>query len=273
MQKGLVSIITPCYNTAHLVSRLLNSVVNQTYLNIEMLLIDDGSTDNLKEVVEMYKDAFTERGYVLIYLYQENQGQSAAINKGLKLIRGEFLVWPDSDDWFRTNDAIELMVKSLEGSDGSYGVVRCLPTYVNENNGKERQAIGYSSDIDQFKNCLYNERFFWGAGNYMVKVAALDNSMPGREIYVAKNAGQNWQLLLPVLYNYKCITLVDSYLNVLERADSHSRGMYADSFDRQMLRIQSYENTVVATLKQMQMDEDRKKSIFITLRASIYWRD
>lgn len=262
MSSGLVSVITPCYNAGHLVHRLFDSILSQTYPHIEVIAVNDGSTDNTAEVIKSYSSKFEEKGYKLIYLYQENQGQSAAVNNGLKLVRGEFLVWPDSDDWFRTNDAIESMVKLLEESDDSFGVVRSAPTYVDENTLREKEARGYTLDVNQFTNCLYNESFFWGAGNYMVKVAALDNSIQGREIYVAKDAGQNWQLLLPVLYNYKCITSNDSYLNVLERGDSHSRGMYADTFDRQMLRIQSYEDTVVVTLERIQM-EDEERSLYL----------
>ena len=258
MKKGLVSIITPCYNTAHLVSRLLDSVVRQTYIKIEMFMIDDGSTDNIKEVAETYRKRFEDRGYVLEYIYQSNQGQSAAINNGLKLINGEYVIWPDSDDWFRSEYALQSFVKALQEHDDSYAVVRSVPTYVNEIDLSERLAVGYSTDTEQFENCLYNENFFWGAGNYMARVSALDKAISSREIYVAKNAGQNWQLLLPLLYKNKCVTLMESYLNVLERQDSHSRGLYAESLEKQLLRIQSYEETIVATLQKMHMSENER---------------
>ena len=64
-KKGLVTIITPSYNSAHLIIRLLDSVLTQTYPNVEMFVIDDGSTDDTKDVVESYILAFQRRGYVL----------------------------------------------------------------------------------------------------------------------------------------------------------------------------------------------------------------
>lgn len=259
MQKGLVSVLTPCYNTAHLVYRLLDSVVSQSYPNIEMFLIDDGSTDDLKDVYELYKMKFNNRGYTLNYIYQKNQGQSAAINNGLKLINGEYLIWPDSDDWFKSDEAIECFVHALESCDESYGVVRCAPTYVNENGTIELKNLDYSVDPQQFSNCLYCDRFFWGAGNYMVKVEALEKTIRG-DIYIAKNAGQNWQLLLPVLYNYNCLTLSNSFYSVLERKDSHSRGLYAATLESQLLKIQSYEDTIIGTLSKIEMDHvEREK--------------
>ena len=65
MQKGLVSLLTPCYNAGHLIHRLLDSVLNQTYPFIEMIVIDDGSTDNSEQVIRSYISRFEERGYIL----------------------------------------------------------------------------------------------------------------------------------------------------------------------------------------------------------------
>ena len=96
--KKLVSIITPCYNGEKYVDRFLTSVLNQTYNNIELIFVDDGSTDKTKDVVLSFKEQFEKRGYDLIYIYQKNAGQAAAINQGLKVFKGEFLMWIDSDD-------------------------------------------------------------------------------------------------------------------------------------------------------------------------------
>ena len=59
---GLVSIITPCYNTGNYVHRLLNSVLNQTYTQIEIIVLDDGSTDNTHEVCQGFADKFRDKG-------------------------------------------------------------------------------------------------------------------------------------------------------------------------------------------------------------------
>ena len=72
--KELVSIITPCYNGEKHVHRLLESVLNQTYTNIELILVDDGSTDETKKIVLSYQEKFTEKKLKLNYIYQENKG-------------------------------------------------------------------------------------------------------------------------------------------------------------------------------------------------------
>lgn len=98
--KGLVSIITPCYNGAHLIPRLLDSVLAQDYPTVEMFVVDDGSTDTTIEVVDGYAPRFEAHGYTLRCLHREHQGQSAALSLGLKEVKGEYLLWPDSDDYF-----------------------------------------------------------------------------------------------------------------------------------------------------------------------------
>jgi glycosyltransferase involved in cell wall biosynthesis len=89
---GLVSIIIPCYNRADLVSETINSVLAQKYERFEVILVDDGSTDNTREVISSYSDPRIR------YLYQANGGLSAARNAGLNVAEGEFIAFLDSDD-------------------------------------------------------------------------------------------------------------------------------------------------------------------------------
>lgn len=101
MNSKLVSVITPCYNSGKFIHRLLETILEQDYPCLEMYVIDDGSVDNTKEVVKNYITKFDKRGYTLIYIFQENEGQSVAVNRALKSIkRLNIFVWPDSDDFY-----------------------------------------------------------------------------------------------------------------------------------------------------------------------------
>ena len=132
MIKGLVNLITPAYNSANFIFRLLDSVLSQTYPKIKMYIIDDGSTDNTREVIEEYIPLFEKRGYELIYKYQDNVGASAAINNGLKLVDGEYLLWPDSDDWYKEIDSIEKLVNVLQKFGDEVGIARCRYEFVSD---------------------------------------------------------------------------------------------------------------------------------------------
>jgi glycosyltransferase involved in cell wall biosynthesis len=101
----IVSVIIPCYNYGHFLAEAIESVMEQSYPAIEILVIDDGSTDRTKEVAISYSD--------VIYIFQENQGLSAARNKGIGRSKGDYLIFLDADDWLLP-EAIALNVSYLE---------------------------------------------------------------------------------------------------------------------------------------------------------------
>lgn len=122
------SIIVPTYNRAHLIFRNIESVINQTYTNWELIIIDDGSTDNTRQVVESYKDQRIK------YFWQENQERSIARNNGIKKARGEWVCFIDSDDWYKKN-ALELFNSCIEKNDGIlalHGVIKMVDHLGNE---------------------------------------------------------------------------------------------------------------------------------------------
>ena len=137
----LVSVLTPTYNCGKYITRLLDSVLRQTYPAIEMHVIDDGSVDDTKAIIERYIPEFEQRGYRLLYHYQANQGQSAAINNHLNLVTGDYFVWPDADDFYKTDDAIEALVNALENSDETVGMSRCMLEYLNEDDLSVQRSL------------------------------------------------------------------------------------------------------------------------------------
>lgn len=92
----VVSVIIPCYNRDAYIKKTINSVIVQTYPHIEILCVDDGSTDRTREILETYKDKIQ----ILEHPERKNKGQSAAINLGLKYSHGEYIAILDSDDLF-----------------------------------------------------------------------------------------------------------------------------------------------------------------------------
>ena len=236
MTKELISILTPSYNNGDIIHRLLDSILMQTYQKIEMFVIDDGSSDNTKEIVLKYIDKFSKRGIALNYIYQSNQGQSVAINKGLKLINGEYLVWPDADDFYASNTVLEEMVNAFRESNENVGMVRTYANLLDEKSLKVIGNVGPSykqkTTLSLFEDCLFARPTFWFApGEYMVRVDVLSECIPELDIYTSKLAGQNWQIMLPILYRYECKTIEKFSYNILVRKMSHSRGQF-NTLDR-----------------------------------------
>jgi glycosyltransferase involved in cell wall biosynthesis len=90
VEAALVSVVIPCYNQAHFLAEAIESVLAQSYPRVEIVVVDDGSPDNTREVAARYPE--------VRYVRQENQGLAAARNTGLRHSRGEYLVFLDADD-------------------------------------------------------------------------------------------------------------------------------------------------------------------------------
>lgn len=103
----LISVVIPTYNRAEQVVKAVNSVLSQSYENFEVLICDDGSTDDTKEAVESINDKR------IIYLKQENKGPGAARNLGLRSAKGELIAFLDSDDSW-TSEHLEVCVEFFE---------------------------------------------------------------------------------------------------------------------------------------------------------------
>ena len=96
--KHRVSIVTPVFNGESCLAEFLDSVLAQSYEQVEMILIDDGSADQTVCVAEGYREQFAARGYGYRIIQAGHRNASAAINQGLRYVSGEYLIWPDSDD-------------------------------------------------------------------------------------------------------------------------------------------------------------------------------
>ena len=123
-----VSIITVTYNRGKTLADTMQSVLAQTYANIEYIVIDGGSTDNTLQVIEQYKPLFGER---LIYVSEPDNGIYDAMNKGIKLSSGDVIGILNSDDFFTSNNVIETLVSSFDNDiEAIYGDIH----FVNPNN-------------------------------------------------------------------------------------------------------------------------------------------
>ena len=108
-----ISIIIPVYNTEKYLHECLNSVVSQTIKDVEIICIDDGSTDNSYQILQEY----AEKDSRFVILQQENKGAGAARNKGIEIAKGEFLVFLDSDDYYLDTDVLESLYESAQKND------------------------------------------------------------------------------------------------------------------------------------------------------------
>lgn len=254
-----VSIITPCYNGETYVNKYLDSILNQTYKNIELIFINDGSTDKTEHIVFEYKAKFKEKGIDFIYIYQENAGQAAAINQGLRIFKGDFLTWPDSDDVL-TEDSIEKKMHFLL-ENKQYGLVRSDAKKVKESDMSN--IIGYFAKgnpnkykDELFLDCIIENNFWFAPGCYMVRSSNFFEVMPERRIYPSR-AGQNWQMLLPIMYKFKCGFIDEPLYTYVIRENSHSHSI--KNLYSKLKRFNEHEDILIHTIDTMQLNNKERK--------------
>jgi hypothetical protein len=181
-------------------------------------------------------------------------------------VTGEYLLWPDSDDFYTTSDAISKMVRVLASSDPEFQMVRTLIRYVKDPSLELLRMEGLNAHEEEekslFEDCLFHcNGFCYCSGSYLVRTAVLEE-LTHFEIYTEKDAGQNWQLLVPVLYRYRCKTILEPLFAGVVRATSHSRGQYS-GYEREVVRKKTYLRTQVATLERIEDIPEEKLARYL----------
>ncbi len=249
---GLVSIISPCYNGEKYVGRFLESVLNQDYPKIELIIVNDCSTDKSEEIIISYKKRFLEKGYRFIYLKQDvNMGQAAAINRGLPIFTGEYLMWPDSDDILARNNVSD-KVKYLEKhSDIGFVMAQGEIVYdinVDKVEGVLKRLHKNDDENELFYDFINVENVFFVPVAFIVRRQTLIECIPDLRIYESRE-GQNWQFLLPLSYKAKCGYIDYPLFKYVIHYDSHSH--IAMNYERKMERIKNFDILITKTLEKM----------------------
>ena len=143
----LISIIVPIYNAEKYLENCINSILKQTYKNIEIILVNDGSTDNSGKICDEYK----YKSDKIIVIHQPNQGASVSRNVGIDKAKGEYITFVDSDDEIQ-----EKYIEYLYTLIKKYNTKMSIASYtiVSENNKKIDLGQGYQETILQTKDCL-----------------------------------------------------------------------------------------------------------------------
>lgn len=221
IKKGLVSLLTPCYNGGKFIHRLLDSVLIQDYPHIEMVVVDDGSTDDTRQKVEEYIPKFTQRGYSLNYLHKENGGQASAINMGLPLLRGEFIAWPDSDDYYSSSKSISFFVTTFQKENANVGIVRTIARFIEDGTGDILNIQQENLPEGQIFVSMLRGKYPLTPNSYMIRAEALNKAIPNRHIFDGKRP-QNIQMFTPVTYLYEVKNTKAGLVTILVREDSDS---------------------------------------------------
>lgn len=151
--ENLITVVVPIYNVEKYLNKCIESILGQTYINMEIILVDDGSTDNCGKIC----DEFAEKDKRINVIHKKNGGLSDARNVGISIAHGKYITFIDSDD-FITENAIELLYNNIikYGKEISVGVIN---TFTDENNlrssKKDIRTLVYDK-TQAMEQLLYN---------------------------------------------------------------------------------------------------------------------
>lgn len=263
MERAKVSIVLPCYNGADTIERAVRGILNQTYRPIQLILVNDGSTDATDQVVRSMREEIDQAQIEFQYFPQENMGLGGAVNSGLKHVTGEYLAWVDADDELMP-ESVELRVDFLE-QNRDYGSVSSNAVFAEDRNweqslGKLTDNISLNGEEDQFIHLLMGRSIFC-CGCHMVRKSVFVEANGGLDIYPARH-GQNWQMLLPVYYVSKHAFLDLPLYKYRTNADNMSAAVEKMSMKQLCQRRQEYLDIVSHTLKRIKGMSDKEKHVF-----------
>lgn len=146
-RQPLVTVIVPIYKVEKYMDKCLNSVTKQTFENLEIILVDDGSPDNSGHRCDDWK----KKDSRIVVIHQENSGVSAARNRGITIARGKYIIFVDSDDWMPL-DAIEKLVACAEKNNADFvmGIAVAIGTVSKEVYGDNSGMLFQKKDLEQF---------------------------------------------------------------------------------------------------------------------------
>ena len=156
----MISIIIPVYNVERFLKRCLDSVINQTFTDIEIILVDDGSPDDSPKICDSY--ALSDSRIKVVH--KNNGGLSSARNAGLDICLGEYVFFMDSDDWLANNNVLEFFYKCAQENNADF-------VYAKLNSATEKTITPYRS-IDKYSDeYLYflSNPYYFSAWNKLYK--------------------------------------------------------------------------------------------------------
>lgn len=271
---SLVSVIIPAYNAEKFIYRTLESVLCQTYKNIEVLVINDGSQDRTAEIVQ----SIAQKDSRVILLQQENAGVAAARNLGIDKSIGEFIAPIDADDiWYPQN--LEKQVRCLLQAEPSVGLVYSWSIDINEEDKLTGDFRAANIEGDVFTTLLCHN-FLGNASSTLIRRSCVEKIGGYNTQLKAQNAQgcEDWDFYLRIAEHYQFKVVPEFFIGYRKVANTMS-GDYkkmAKSHELMLKEIQQKHSDISKGLYQLSKSSfymylARQSSIYDNHHQTLYW--
>ncbi len=263
IKEPLVSVCIPCYNHENFINDCLNSLMDQTYQNMELLICDDCSTDNSWDVIKKYLPELEERFVRVVTLKNEvNLGVAGTLNRLIAISRGTYVKSIASDD-FLYPEYTEIMVRQME-KDHKLGVLFCNGIYVKEKSTYTKPLLltpffqePVQIDQDNIENMLFENCFIFAPGVILRKDVYNECGLYNEEIEI-----EDWEYWLRIAcskkYKFNYIDEILVYYRKSENAMTSRIGAGAESRLLKMYRAEKKVIEIYAEKMEKEIGARRK---------------
>lgn len=219
-----VSVIIPAFNRNHTLPRALASVVRQTFSDLEIIVIDDASTQPVEEIVGSCRDA-----RMRIVVHRRNRGANAARNTGIRAASGTYVAFLDSDDEWDENK-LKVQVKALEEAPAAVGAhYTGLTAFLEDGTEKFRTSTRLSGNL---RSILLRQNEIGPLSSFMVRRSVLDH-VGGFDEDLPSS--QDWELYIRIAQSYEFVSTSASLVRYHLGRDSITRNVRAKALGRRMV--------------------------------------
>lgn len=246
----LISIIVPIYNAEKFLAKCIESILNQSYKNIEIILVNDGSTDNSQEICELFND---DR---IRYFYKDNSGVSSTRNMGITASKGDYIMFVDADDYLDEN-CLEILLSVAKSKQLPALPIKTVSSTSNKKNFKSSSIFerdnyfkeiidghiggfcwGYLYDAKIVKKIMFNEDLKYMEDTLFLLTYILESGT--EKIYIAAQRNYYNYIIHPTSATNKKNNLLEKINNmffVLEQLNIFTNKNYESAISNKKIRL------------------------------------
>lgn len=258
-----LSIIMPVYNSEKYLTDALNSVINQTYKDFELIIIDDGSTDNSSDICQKY----SQNDRRIKYFRQENSGSQVARNNALDIASGKYIAFVDSDDALDPH-IYEVLIQNLEKYDADVSVcgfsmnrdalgtrAKASATVINGSDSILEALVGHSSSLPRLQGYLFNKV-------YKKEVIGTHRMNP------LINMGEDGLFNMYVMQNCNKAVFENSILYYYRWSETSLTNTHSRAYAKWKKDVEGYNNVLHTEKNTFILDYSKRMFIFCAMKKA-----
>jgi glycosyltransferase involved in cell wall biosynthesis len=261
-----VSIIIPCYNKVKWIGNTFNSVLAQTWDNIELILVNDGSTDGTREVISEYEPKFKERGFDVIIVDKKNQGLAAAVYNGLQRHTGKFVCQLDADDELDTKYVSTMAGELNENSD--YEWAACDGYDINENSTVYITSFPIGCEDLKIEDWILS-KIRRSICIYMIRSDYLNRCNVTKAFYTERDANQEQQIVFHLMAGKGKLKYFRMPLHRKLSYEYETHRSYTGSYKRIVSYFMGRYNAACSTIEYLNVDEKEKHKLKMLVNLNL----